>query len=296
MLGPCPVPEAIARCDALGRDAEPTGRLSLLGGRAVLMAMLGRYDEARGDMARARAGFADLRLDVMAAYLALAVAHAEILTGDLAAAERAVRDAGAMGGGAGDRWYESMITVELANTIIAQGRDVDAAAAVARIDAVPASCDLEWLAKRHVARARFAARAGDHAGAIEEARDAVTVAEPTGLFLLRADTYRTLAEVLREAGQPDEAAAAASGALALDEAKEPRRGVGNAALPRIAAHVNARSVHPPRGPWAFHLAACVTPRALRSAAEVGADERVPGKAARYDSDFVAQLPGGAVAR
>jgi len=219
VLGPCPVPEAIARCDALGRDAEPTGRLSLLGGRAVLMAMLGRYDEARGDMARARAGFADLRLDMMAAYLALAVAHAESLTGDPAAAERAVRHAGAMGGGAGDRWYESMITVDIANTIIAQGRDVDAAAAVARIDAVPASRDQEWLAKRHVARARFAAQAGDHARGIEEARAAVRVAEPTGLFLLRADTYRTLAEVLRGAGQTGDAAAAAGGALALDEAK-----------------------------------------------------------------------------
>ena len=54
------------------------------------MAMTGHYDEARGDMTRARAGFADLRLDLMAAYLALLVALAESLVGDPVAAERAV--------------------------------------------------------------------------------------------------------------------------------------------------------------------------------------------------------------
>ena len=134
-----PAPEAIARCDVLaGRPRPSAGRLSLLGGRAVLMAMLGRYDEARGDMARARAGFADLRLDLMAAYLALLVALAETLVGrsGRGGARRARRRA--MVGGPGDRWYQSMINVDLAHAIIAQGRDADAVAAVARIDPVPA--------------------------------------------------------------------------------------------------------------------------------------------------------------
>ena len=80
--GPWPAPEAIARCDALLRDAERAGRLSLLGCRAVLLVMVGRYEEARGEMRLARAGFADLRLDLMAAYLALLVALAEMLAND----------------------------------------------------------------------------------------------------------------------------------------------------------------------------------------------------------------------
>ena len=47
--GPWPVPEAIARCDALAREAagQRAAELNLRGCRAVLMAMPGRYDEAR---------------------------------------------------------------------------------------------------------------------------------------------------------------------------------------------------------------------------------------------------------
>ena len=80
------------------------------------MAMIGRYDEARAEMEQARAGFADLRLDLQAAYLALLVALAEMLAGDAVAAERAVRDAEAMVSGPGDRWYQAMVNVDLAPT------------------------------------------------------------------------------------------------------------------------------------------------------------------------------------
>ena len=222
--GPYPAHEAIERCDSLAREAavegERAGELSLIGCRAVLMAMIGRYDEARGDMDRARAGFADLRLDLMAAYLALLVALAESLVGDPAAAERAVLDAEAMVSGPGDRWYQAMVNVDFAHAIIAQGRRADAIAAVERIDLVPAPCDLEWRVKRLTGRARVAVQAGEHARAIEEARAAVATAGPSGLILVRADAERTLAEALSAAGQIDEAVSALGRALALDEAKQ----------------------------------------------------------------------------
>ena len=217
--GPWPAPEAIARCDVLLRDAERAGRLSLLGCRAVLFVMVGRSEEARGDMDEARAGFADLRLDLMAAYLALLVALAEMVAGDPVAAERAVRDAEAMVSGPGDRWYQAMVNVDLALTVIAQDRPADAAAVVEQIDEVPAPCDLEWVLKRHAARARVAARAGDLAAALAEAETAAALAEATPLLLVRADVQRTLAEVLRAAGRVDDALAAAGRALALDERK-----------------------------------------------------------------------------
>ncbi len=183
------------------------------------MAMIGRYDEARGEMEHARAGFADLRLDLMAAYLALLVALAEMLAGDPVAAERAVRDAEAMVSGPGDRWYQGMVNVDLAQTIIAQGRDADALAVIAQIDAVPAPCDLEWSIKRHIARARVAARAGDHVAALAEAEAAVATAEPTTLLLVKADAQRALAEAHRAAGAAGDAAAALRQALALDVRK-----------------------------------------------------------------------------
>ena len=217
--GPWPAPEAIARCDELIRHAERAGRLSLVGCRAVLMAMIGRYDEARGEMELARAGFADLRLDLMAAYLALLVALAEMLAGDPVADGALGRDAEARVSGPGDRWYQAMVNVDLAPTVIAQGRWADAAVVLERIEAMPAPCDVTWVIKRHTARAWVAMRAGDHAGALAEARAGVVVADPTSLLLVRADSHRMLAEVLRATGRGEEAASAAREALALDERK-----------------------------------------------------------------------------
>ena len=161
--GPWPVPEAIARCEALAHEAsgERAGALSLLGCRAVLVAMTGSYDAARDDMARARSAFDELRMDLMGSYLALLDAVAERLAGDPAAAERAIRDAGAMVSGSGD-FYRALVNVELAHALIAQGREADVAEAVARIDTAPAPCDREWVVKRHCARAWLAQRAGRH--------------------------------------------------------------------------------------------------------------------------------------
>ena len=107
--GPWPVPEAIARCDALAREAagQRAAEFSLLGCRAALLAMTGEYDEARGSMARARTALAELHLREMAAYLAHLDAFVETLAGDPVAAERALLDAEAIVSESGDRWFLS---------------------------------------------------------------------------------------------------------------------------------------------------------------------------------------------
>ena len=217
--GPWPASEAIARCEALQEAAgERAGRLSLRGCRAVLVAMTGRYESAHGDMARARAAFGELRLDLLGSYLALLDAVAETLAGNPTAAERAVRDAGTMVTGSGS-FYGALVNVDLAHALIAQGRAADVAAAVARIDTAPAPCDREWVVKRHTARAWLATQAGDHGSAVAEARAAEAAADGTALLLVRAAAHRSLAVALCAAGRPEEAAAAAGRALALDQAK-----------------------------------------------------------------------------
>ena len=80
-------------------------------------------------MADARAGLAELQLGEIAAYLALLDAVAETLAGDLASAERAVRDAEAIVSESGNRWYQAIIHVDLAHALIAQDRWQEAAAA-----------------------------------------------------------------------------------------------------------------------------------------------------------------------
>jgi hypothetical protein len=66
--GPCPVREAIGRCDALARQAagQRTAELSLLGCRAVLIAMTGDHARARETMATARNGLAQHGLSEIA--------------------------------------------------------------------------------------------------------------------------------------------------------------------------------------------------------------------------------------
>ena len=69
-----------------------------------------------------------------------------------------------------DRWYLSLINVDLAHAILAQGRLPEAADAVARIETAPAPCDAEWVIKRHTARALLAAQAGEPERGLEDAR------------------------------------------------------------------------------------------------------------------------------
>jgi hypothetical protein len=219
--GPCPTGEALARYDTLTAEASGmrAAELTLIGCRAVLMAMTGHYEVARGEMAEARAGLDELQLRGSALYLALLEAVAETLVGNPAAAERALLDAAANAEASGDRWYQALVHVDLAHAVLAQHRRPDAPETVAEIDVLAAPCDVEWAIKRHTARALIAMRAGDPERGLEEARAASAAAETTRLSLCRANAQRTLAELLCATGRTEEAADAVRRALALDEAK-----------------------------------------------------------------------------
>jgi hypothetical protein len=90
---------------------------------------------------------------------------------------------------------------------------------VTRIETMRATCDAEWVIKRHTARALLAAQAGDPERGLEDARAAVATADATGLIICRANAHRTLAELLWATGRTQGAASAAQRALSLDEAK-----------------------------------------------------------------------------
>jgi DNA-binding SARP family transcriptional activator len=217
--GPWPAADALARYAALasGGARGPTAALAAAGGHAILVALSGRNAEARDEMARARAGLGKRGLDRLAIYLALLDSVGESLAGDAAAAGRAVGDARALLSGPTDRWYEATLNVEAAIAVLAEGRD--ATAAVARVEAVPAPCDLEWVVKRHRARAGLAAQRGDAATAVAEARLAVAAAETGGLLLVTAGAHAALADALRGAGDATAATAAEAAADAILAAK-----------------------------------------------------------------------------
>ena len=185
------------------------------------MAMTGRYDEARSAMAEARAGLAELQLGVIAAYLAL-------LDGDRRDAGRATRRRRSAPSAtprrwspaSETRWYLAFIYVDLAHAILAQGRVDEAAAAVARIETLPAPCDAEWAIKRHTARALLAApRRRPRARARGRARGRRGRRRHRPADLPRQRPPHARRAAARDCGRPEEAAASALRALALDEAK-----------------------------------------------------------------------------
>ncbi len=239
--GVTPVDEALERCDALA--GELTGNrvaaLEVAGFRGVLLAMAGRAEDARAEMAHSRRGLLELGLRQACAYMALFDAQLELLAGDAAAAQLAARDAELITSETGDRWFQATVRVDLALALLAAEAGSKAAAAVRAIDALPAPADAEWTIKRRRARALLAAGRGALDEAVREARAAAAAADPTTMLLFRADAHRTLAEVLGLAGDGAGANRAAEQALQLYEAKgvavgdrrhRPRRGL------RLAAH------------------------------------------------------------
>ena len=216
-----PVSEAIRRCTQLEREvAGRFAALSVRGFRAVLDAMAGRFELARGELARTRGGLAELGLKQASVWMAVFDALAETLAGDPAAAERALEDAERVAVEIGDRWFQSTILVDRAHAVLAQSRPGAAAEAVALIDDVPAPSDMEWRVKRHSARGKLAALDGAADRALREARQATALADATELFTFRADAHRDLAEVATRCDRPAEAHAATATALALYAAKE----------------------------------------------------------------------------
>jgi hypothetical protein len=216
-----PVSEGIRRCARLER--EISGRfatISVRGFRAVLDAMAGRFDPARTEVARARAGLTELGLGQASVWMAMFDGIVEMLARDPVAAERAFDEAEQIAVEIGDRWFHSTIVWERALAVLAQGRPAASAAAVARIDQIAAPGDVEWHFKRHLAQAKLAAQEGDGERALQEARTAVRLADRTGHFVYRADAHRDLGEIAARFGGDEEAEAELRTALAMYRAKE----------------------------------------------------------------------------
>ena len=244
--GPCPVPEAIARFDALDVDASELRAVELTakGCRAAFAAMTGRFDEAESAMAEALSGLAEMQLSAISVYMAFLAGWIATAAGDAAAAERALRDVLTLIRDPDDHWYLSMIQADLTQAMLAQGRIAEAAEAIAELDARPIPCDTEWVILRHIAGARLAACTGEHRSGLADARSAVAIAERTDLVVIHANALCVQAELLAATGDATAASAAVGRALELQEAKastvarRPRER-GSCPCPRLAGEVIA---------------------------------------------------------
>jgi class 3 adenylate cyclase len=234
--GPKPVPEAVARCEALLESADG-GRsaaanvLVWLGG---LEAQRGNFDDARLLVNRAAQTFVELGGEFSVATTTAHVRGAiELLAGDLGAAEAVFR-------GACETFerfrawpYVSTLAAELADVLCWQG-SLDEADRWSRVAEEHASSDdvsaqFSWSA----ARARVLARRGLFEEGETLARRAVGIVEQTDAVSQHASVLIALAEVLHLQGRDAEADTVLDEALRLYEAK------GNVAAAALARALRA---------------------------------------------------------
>jgi len=207
LYGPVPAAEAADRCRALLSDADgrPATQANILASLAELEAMLGRFDEARDAYGRSRAIYEELGLRMPLAGLTTIGAELELLAGDPVAAEAEARRGLAVVEGSG---LEVELLPLVAEALIAQGRETEAAPLLADADADADAHSIPWQVRLRTARARLLVSRAEVAPALEEARAAVERAALLDDVNLSADAYAALAFVLEASGRDGEASAA----------------------------------------------------------------------------------------
>jgi class 3 adenylate cyclase/tetratricopeptide (TPR) repeat protein len=224
VYGPTPADEGLRRVAEIAGRAQDNSRLRLscLFSAARLEAMQTRFAVAREQLAEARTIGEELGVAVLlASHQSSAAGFVELLAGDPACAERALRPACEFLERVGELGYLSSAAPLLADALIAQRRDDEAFALTERWPperlTVPEDVDAHVGWRR--VRAEVLARRGDVEEAERLAREAIELAAPTDYTEDHALAYAALAKVLQLAKRPDEAAAALEEAIRLFEEK-----------------------------------------------------------------------------
>jgi class 3 adenylate cyclase/tetratricopeptide (TPR) repeat protein len=223
-----PVDDAIERCDALvGEGADQS---VVLGARACLHAMAGRFDLARADYGAGRAMLEEFGRTRSLAVQTIFAGIVELWAGRPEATERDLRHAARSLEAIGDYGTLSTASLYIAAALVAQGRRHEALtwAETGRRDATTADVvsQVNW-------RTTLARLVPDRA--VELAEKAVEVAEQTDLIVLQADAALCLRDVLVDQGRAEEAGVAAARAVALYRAKGHVVGVQWVESPSLAA-------------------------------------------------------------
>lgn len=221
LFGPTRVPVAIERCLAILREAQGEGRVAASALRALagLHAMEGRFEEAWACVERDGAILRDLGLKLVVGSSTELAGIVGMLAGDPVAAESHLRRGHAILEEMGDRIGLSTNAAQLAEVVLAQGRDEEALELTAQSENAAAAEDLPVQVQWRGSRAKALARRGELEVAERLAREAVSLAEQTDFLNLHATALLDLAIVLQHDRRLEDAAAAAEAANALYERK-----------------------------------------------------------------------------
>lgn len=231
--GSTPVDEGIERCEELivsldgDRRTQAVVQLCL----AQLRAMHGEFDAARALCETARGIFEELGWSVLAASTSTDEAPVEILAGDLAAAEAALRRDHAALLALGETYLRSTVAGLLAHVLVERGEVVEARRIALEVSELAGSDDVDAQVLWRSALARAEALRGEHDRAMELADEAIDLLRNTVAPMMRAQALIDRAIVARLAGREAHARDDLDAALALLDAKGNH--VGAAAVRRL---------------------------------------------------------------
>jgi class 3 adenylate cyclase/tetratricopeptide (TPR) repeat protein len=219
--GPTAADDAIRRYEAVLASVEDE---SIVGGStsclmAGVLAMTGRFDDARRFGSRGTMILAELGQPVRLGNARAYIADAELLAGDSRAAEHELEEAYALFAGIGNRSGAVSAAWELASVLCAQGRYEDAEPWAARGRHVLEESDVMTRVTGLAAEARLAAHDARAADAHDFARRAVDLADRTDALNVRAGAWLALGEALKLEGNDAGADDAVRTAVRIYEAK-----------------------------------------------------------------------------
>jgi class 3 adenylate cyclase/tetratricopeptide (TPR) repeat protein len=222
LLGPVPVGEGIARCEA-ARTASGGRPISVAGLSLILGAfagMQGRFDDARGLIATAQAIFSELGLTFRLAQSAFVSGRVELLADEPAAAERELRRGYEILESMGEKsYYFPILTALLADAVCAQGRWQEALflTEVSERSATPG--DLAASVLWRAVRGKALCGLGNTEQGEGLARESVRLGEESDFLWDRANALMNLADILTVSGRAADAAGVVQKALHLYEQK-----------------------------------------------------------------------------
>ena len=218
LFGRTPVTEVLAFLDeelAWGREhgLAAIEADALLGG-PYLDSRLGRFDEARDKLERSKTICRELGFAYGLAEAHVAGCELEQLAGDLATAEREIREAIRIANEMGASRYVALYRTDLARVFLDQGRDAESLAELEEARELGGYAPL-WRSNR----ARALARSGQIDEAVEMAREAADAMAGSDNITAHAEVLVHLAEVLRAGGDTSGASEALALAISLHEEK-----------------------------------------------------------------------------
>jgi tetratricopeptide (TPR) repeat protein len=221
--GYLPADEGLALCDQLLGEHRGTWLEAYLrAARSLHLSLLGRDEEARGELEHADDLYRQFGNELFSAATAMMGADQALRAGRPDLAEAAARDGIARLERFGEQGFLSTTTGLLAEALLAQDRCEEAEESAQTARDLAAENDFEVQIRWRTVRARVLAQRGEYAEAEALAREAVELGAPTDWHMFHANALMSLADVLELAGRAAETQPLVEAALALYERKGAR--------------------------------------------------------------------------